>query len=48
MPLLLTILIVLGFLFRMLGSFGVNYAERTAWVCWFIASLLWAAGRLAV
>lgn len=48
MELLLTILVVLGFLFHLLSSFGMNYATRLGWGCWFIASVIWAAGRLAV
>jgi hypothetical protein len=48
MAMLFTILTVAGFLFHMLSSFGMNYAERIAWGCWFASSVIWAAGRLAV
>ena len=48
MALLFTILVVLGFLFHLLSSFGMNYSTRLAWGCWFVGSVIWAAGRVAV
>jgi hypothetical protein len=48
MAIIFTVLVVLGFGFHLLSAWSVNYATRIAWTCWFIASFLWAAGRLAV
>jgi hypothetical protein len=42
---LFVILVVLGFILRLCASLGVSYADRAAWVCWTIASVLWAAGQ---
>jgi hypothetical protein len=47
MALLLTLLVVLGFLFHFLATFPVSpWSTRIAWGCWFAASLLWALGNV--
>lgn len=48
MTLPFTILVVLGFIFKFLATFPVNYAERIAWGCWLAASVIWAVGRVGV
>lgn len=48
MAIIFTVLVVLGFGFHLLAQFSVTHSTRIAWACWFIASILWAAGRLAV
>lgn len=48
MTLLFTILVVLGFVFMLLSTFPVNYADRIAWGCWLAASIIWAVGRVGV
>jgi hypothetical protein len=41
---LFVILVVLGFGFHFLGTFGPTppYSARIAWGSWFVASLIWA------
>lgn len=46
MALIFTVLVVLGFIFKFLATFPVNYAERLAWGFWLAAALTWAVGRL--
>ncbi|MGH6992426.1 MAG: hypothetical protein ACRED8_03900 [Caulobacteraceae bacterium] len=42
MTLLFVILVVAGFVFHFLATFGVNYATRIAWGLWLAAAVLWA------
>lgn len=46
MTLLFTILVLLGFVFKFLATWPVNYAERIAWGCFLAAAILWAIGRV--
>lgn len=46
LAMLFVIAVVVGFLFHWLATWPVNYASRIAWGCWFVASLIWAAGHL--
>lgn len=46
MTLLFTALVVLGFLFRFLATYPVNYADRIAWGCWLAAAIIWAVLRV--
>ncbi len=39
------LLVVFGFAFHMAASFGVAWATKAAWGCWFVASILWAIGK---
>lgn len=37
------LLVIAGFLFKLLAAFGLPpWAERAAWGCWLVASMLWA------
>ncbi len=49
---MLTILFVLfviaGFLFHFLATWPMPWAARVAWLCWLLASLLWAIQRVGV
>jgi hypothetical protein len=45
MSILFTILVVLGFLGRLLGASGVNHADKVAWAVWFAAAIIWAVQR---
>lgn len=46
LSLLFVVLVVLGFAFKFLATYPVNYAERIAWGCWLAASLIWALGAV--
>lgn len=47
MTLLFTLLVVLGFIFRFVGCFPVNFpATAFAWGCWMVAAILWAIPNL--
>jgi hypothetical protein len=45
MALVLTILVVLAFAFRLAATFPVQYADRLAWGFAFAAALVWAFQR---
>jgi len=46
MDLLFAILVVAFFAGQLAASFAVRYANRIAWACAFVASLLWFIGRV--
>jgi hypothetical protein len=46
MHLLFVLLVLLGFIFKLLATFPVNYAERIAWGCWLAAAVIWAVPAL--
>lgn len=46
---LLIIFVVAGFIFMLAARWPIGpapYSERVAWVCWTVASLLWAWGQV--
>jgi hypothetical protein len=49
LTLIFIIFVLAGFLFKLLAAFGLPpWAERAAWGCWLIASLLWAVTTAGV
>ena len=49
LSLIFTILVVVGFAFHFLATFGTPpYASRIAWGSWLFASLIWASQSGAV
>lgn len=47
LTMLFVVLVVLGFMFKFMASFGMPpWAERAAWGCWLAASIVWALGRV--
>lgn len=48
MAILFALLVVLGFAAKFAASFGSATAERIAWGCWLVASILWAIARAGI
>lgn len=47
LALLFVLCVLLGFVFKFLATWPVNYAERIAWGLWLAAAFIWAAGQIS-